>query len=114
MTIREYILQKFAAFGELSEAQLLDMSLNGKFGLDDEYNDDVSKFVGIAMISGIEEIVFAPKLKSVNENGFSISWDYGDLGKYYLWLCRRWGVAPNEDVLDMLGVSMIIDRTNIW
>lgn len=114
MTIREYISQKFVSFGELSEAQLLDMSLTGHFSLEDEYNDDVAQSVGTAMIGGIEELVFSPKMKSVSENGFSISWDYGELGKYYLWLCRRWRVTPNQDVLDMLGVSMIIDRTDIW
>ena len=114
MTIREYISQKLSAFGNVSEAQLLDMSLSGKFGLEDEYREDNSQSVGIAMVGGIEEIVFAPKMKSVSESGFSMSWDYDGLGKYYLWLCRKWGVTPNEDVVGMLGISMIVDRTNCW
>lgn len=114
MKIREYISQKLSAFGNISEAQLLDMSIAGGFGLDDEYNEDNVCSVGISMVSGIEELVFSPKLKSVSENGFSMSWDYDGLGKYYLWLCRKWGVTPNEDVMGMLGISMVIDRTNCW
>ena len=114
MTIREYISQKLNAFGDLSEAQLLDMSLSGGFGLEDEYDSESSQKVGVAMAHFIEEAVLTPKLKSVNESGFSMSWDYDGLGKYYLWMCRKWGVTPNEDVLGMLGISMVIDRTNCW
>lgn len=114
MTVREYISQKFAAFGNVSEVQLLDMSLTGGFDLADEYNDSNARSVGMAMAACIEELVFAPKIKSVNESGFSVSWDFDSLGKYYLWLCRKWGVIPNEDVVGMLGISMIIDRTNCW
>lgn len=114
MTTGEYISQKFAAFGTMSEAQLLDMALSGKFSLEDEYSEDNARSVGIAMVGGIEELVFAPKMKSVSESGFSVSWDYDRLGKYYLWLCRKWGVTPNDEVLGMLGISMIIDRTDSW
>ena len=115
MTTGEYISQKLASFGNLSEAQLLDMSAAGGFFLDDEYvASENARSVGIGMISGIEELVFAPKMKSVSESGFSVSWDYDGLGKYYLWLCRKWGVTPNDEVLGMLGISMIIDRTDCW
>lgn len=114
MTIREYISQKLNAFGTISEAQLLDMSLSGKFSLEDEYNEGNVRSVGIAMAGGIEELVLVPKMKSVSESGFSVSWDYDGLGKYYLWLCRKWGVTPNEEVVGMLGISMVIDRTNCW
>lgn len=114
MTIREYISQKLNAFGNISEAQLLDMSLSGKFSLEDEYNEDNVRSVGIAIVGGIEELVLVPKMKSVSESGFSVSWDYDGLGKYYLWLCRKWGVTPNEDVVGMLGISMVIDCTNCW
>ncbi len=114
MTVREYISQKLAVFGNVSEVQLLDMSLNGGFDLADEYNDGNVRSVGVAMVGCIEELVFAPKIKSVNENGFSMSWDFSNLGRYYLWICRKWGVKPNDDVLGMLDISMIVDCTNRW
>lgn len=114
MTIRQYISQKLQPFGTISEAQLLDMSLSGNFGLDDEYHADNARLIGTAIIGFIEEMVFSPKLSSINESGFSLSWDFSGLGKYYLWLCRKYGVDSNPDVAGSIGVSMIINRTNIW
>lgn len=113
MNIREYILQELKAF-DLSEAQLLDMSLNGDYGLEDEYSKETMTVVGVSMAGFIEKMVFAPKLGSVNESGFSMSWDYGEIGKYYLWLCKKWGVTPNEEVVGILGISVITDKTDSW
>lgn len=113
MTIRDYILQELKAF-DVSEAQLLDMSLNGGYGLEDEYSKDTMKFVGISMAGFIEKMVFAPKMSNVSENGFSMSWDYGEIGKYYFWLCKRWGINPNEDVIGILGIAVITDKTDCW
>lgn len=114
MTIREYIQQKFNAFGTISEAELLDMSINGGFSLDDEYNESIAILVGVASAKFIEERAFAPVVKSVSENGFSASWDFSNLGKYYLFLCRKYGIASDSDVLARLGVKTIIDKTDIW
>ena len=114
MTIREYISQKLSAFGKVSDAELLDMSLSGHFSLDDEYTEDAAKAVGVAMVSLIEEKALAPYTKSVSESGFSMSWDFSNLGNYYLWLCRKYGVTPDDGVLGTLGVSMITDKSSLW
>lgn len=113
MNVRDYILQELKAF-DLSEAQLLDMSLSQGFELDDEYNEETMKPVGVSIAGLIEKMVFAPKLSNVSEGGFSMSWDYGSLGKYYLWLCRKWGLTPNDGVIGMLGVSSINDKSDCW
>lgn len=114
MTIREYILQKLQPFGNLSEAELLDISVCGGFDLNNSYDVEIAKSVGKALTKFIEEKTLAPAVTSVSESGFSISWDYSNLGKYYLYLCNKYGIKPNEDVLGMLGISMIIDKTDIW
>lgn len=114
MTIKDYILQKLSAFGTISEAELLDMSNNGDFALNDEYNTDTTQAVGVAITHFVEEKVLAPTVKSVNEGGFSISWDYSNLGKYYLWLCDKYSVTPKDAVLSILGVSIIKDVSNLW
>lgn len=113
MSIKEYILQELRAF-DVSEAQLLDMSLNGGYGLEDEYSKDTMKDVGISIAGFIEKMVFAPKVSNVSESGFSISWDYGKIGKYYLWLCNKWGITPNSEVIGILGMSVITDKTDCW
>lgn len=110
MTIQEYILEKLRPFGTISEGALLDMDLP----LDDDYSTDVAKEVGIALTHYIEERVLSPYVSSVNESGFSMSWDYSNIGKYYLWLCNKWGVKPNNDVLSMSGISIISDVSNLW
>ncbi len=114
MTIGQYISQKLSAFGSISEAQLLDMCISSGFSADDEYSEDTAVSVGKSMTLFIEEMVLAPKVKSVNESGFSISFDFDSLGKYYLWLCRKYSITPKSDVTDLLGISMIKDKSDCW
>lgn len=113
MTIREYVTQKLQAFN-LTEAVLADFTMSLGMSMDNEYTPDVASSVGKAMASTIEELVLAPRLSNVNESGFSMSWDFADLGKYYVYLCKKWGVPVNDDVLTATGVSAIIDVTNLW
>ena len=113
MTIRAYISAKLKAFG-ISEAQLVDLSMTSGLDLDSDVTTNDPKEVGIAMTQTLEECILAPRLTNVNESGFSMSWNYDSMGKYYLWLCRKWGLTPDDDVLAMLGLSSIIDRTNEW
>ncbi len=113
MTISAYISEKLKAYG-ITEAQLVDVSLSSGLDLDSDVLANNQTSVGIALTHTLEECILAPRLSNVSENGFSMSWNYESVGKYYLWLCRKWGVTPNDDVLAMLGVSSIIDRTDNW
>lgn len=106
MTNREYLTQKFAAF-QLSEALLVDSGLD----LDAEYEDNAT--TGKAIASLIGQLVLLPRVSSVNENGFSISWDASSLGKYYLWLCKKYGIALDEDTMSLLGLPFVKVR-NDW
>ena len=85
MKIREYISQKLRAWN-ITDAQLEDISSG--IDLDEEYTSDNSQVVGKAMISVIEELMLAPYMSNVNENGFSVSWDYSRIGQYYMWIFR--------------------------
>lgn len=111
MKIREYISQKLRAWN-ITDAQLEDIS--SSIDLDEEYTSDNSQVVGKAMISVIEELMLAPYMSNVNENGFSVSWDYSRIGQYYMWLCRKYGVAPDNEVVAALGLSTITDKSDIW
>lgn len=111
MKIREYISQKLRAWN-ITDAQLKDISSG--IDLDEEYTSDNSQVVGKAMISVIEELMLAPYMSNVNENGFSVSWDYSRIGQYYMWLCRKYGVAPDNEVVAALGLSTITDKSDIW
>lgn len=113
MTLRAYISEKLKAFG-ISEVHFVDLSLTS--GLDpnyevENYGPDV---IGVALTQVLEECILAPRMSNVSEGGFSASWNFDAIGKYYLWLCRKWGVTPNDDAMGMLGISMITDRTSNW
>lgn len=107
MTNREYIVQKLAAF-QVNEAILADLDVN----LDAEY--DGSQEVGKALVYAVEELVLAPTVSNVSESGFSVSWDKGKLGQWYLWLCKKYGVTPDNDVLGLLGVPAVVEISDQW
>lgn len=75
------------------------MSLSGGFNLDEEYSADNALSVGVAMVNLVAEIILQGKQSSINENGFSASWNYDSLGKYYLWLCKKYGIDPDADIV---------------
>ena len=111
MKIREYISQKLRVWN-ITDAQLGDISSG--IDIEEEYTSDYAQVVGKAMISVIEELMLAPCMSNVNENGFSVSWDYSRIGQYYMWLCRKYGVAPDNEVVAALGLSTITDKSDIW
>lgn len=113
MTVKEYIKDKLTAF-KIQESLMADLIINARLDGDAYYDASNQQAVGVAMCHMVEELIFMPKLSSVNENGFSVNWDYSSLGQYYLWLCRKWKVNPDKDTLAALGLSVIIDRTSIW
>lgn len=113
MTLREYVSEKLRAFG-VTEAQLIDVATAIGHSLETDIAVLSPAKLGTALASALEELILSPKQTSVNENGFSVSWDFSSAGKYYLWLCRKWGIAPSEDALAMVGLSTITDRTEIW
>ncbi len=113
MTVREYITNKFKAFG-VSEALFYDIVTNSGITADADISEYSLNEVGQAMAIALEELILAPRQTSVSENGFSMSWDFAAVGKYYQWLCRKYNLTPDPEVLGMLGVSSIVNRSNIW
>lgn len=114
MTIREYMQQKLSAFGSLTDADVIDVCISSGIDPGDEYTADVEASVGKALCYTIEEKILAPYVSNVSESGFSMSWNRDSLAKYYWWLCRKYGVTPDDDVLSLLGISMIRDVSDIW
>lgn len=109
MTNGEYITQKMAAFG-INGAMLADIALS--IDLDAPYTG--SEEVGRALVSALEELLLQPYMSNVNENGFSVSWNRDNAGKWYLWLCKKYGVTPSDDVKSLLGISMVTDVSDLW
>lgn len=102
MTIREYIGQKFSAFGTLTDADVLDFSLQTGLSPDDEaWTDNIAE-IEMGMIHLIPSII-ARTPDSVNESGFSISWNTDGLRQFYLYLCGKNDVTPEV----VSGIGMV-------
>lgn len=107
MTNREFISQQMRAFG-VTESDLMFVDLNP----DDEVTD--VSVTEKAMIPLIAKLALSPYQKSINENGFSVAWDVSKMGWLYKYLCSKYGITPDPQVLAALGMSVIIDQTKKW
>ena len=81
------------------------MTLNSSISLDDEITKKNMIEVNKAIAVFIPSLLARPT--SVNESGFSVSWDKDGIKAYYSLLCKQLGI---EDVLS----SRISDATMYW
>nr|DAJ81231.1 MAG TPA: hypothetical protein [Caudoviricetes sp.] len=91
MNIKEYISDKFQSFGiQVSEADLLDMSLNARVNIEDDIDADVIDNISVAIAQFIPSLLLRPT--SINESGFSMSWNTQGVKDYYSLLCKKYGL----------------------
>ena len=91
MNVRRYISDKFQSFGiQVSEADLLDMSLNARVNIEDDVDADVIDNISVAIARFIPSLLLRPT--SINESGFSMSWNTQGVKDYYSLLCRKYGL----------------------
>lgn len=113
MTVRDYLVSELRPFG-VTEAELTDLSMSMAASLGDEYTAGNAKEVRKGLALALPAYILKPRMSSVSEGGFSVSWDCSNLAKYYCWLCGQVGLAPDEEVLTLAGLSAIADRTELW
>lgn len=91
MIVRDYISSKFQSFGiQVSEADLLDMSLNAHVNIEDDVDADVIDNISVAIARFIPSLLLRPS--SINESGFSMSWNTQGVKDYYSLLCKKYGL----------------------
>lgn len=95
MTVKDYISKKFQTFGiNLSEADLLEISLSSGISGEDEMDQSNIGLVSVTMAKFIPSLLL--RATSISENGFSMSWNTQGLKEYYSFLCMKYGL---EDTL---------------
>ena len=95
MIVKDYISQKFQTFGiNLSEADLLELSLSSGISGEDEIDTSNIGLVSVAMAKFIPSLLL--RATSTSENGFSMFWDIKGIKEYYSFLCKKYGL---EDTL---------------
>ena len=91
MNVREYISDKFQSFGiQVSEADLLDMSLNARMDIDDDVTADGLDAISVAIARFIPSLLL--RATSISESGFSMSWNIQGIKDYYYLLCKQYGL----------------------
>ena len=91
MNVRDYISSKFQSFGiQVSEADLLDMALNARVNIEDDVDADVIDNIYVAIARFIPSLLLRPS--SINESGFSMSWNIQGVKDYYSLLCKKYGL----------------------
>lgn len=94
MTVADYIRGKFQTFGiTVSEADLLDMSLSSGISGEDEMSQQNIGLVSVAMVGFIPSLLL--RATSINENGFSVSWNVEGIKQYYAFLCKKYGLKDD-------------------
>ena len=92
MNVRKYISDKFQSFGiQVSEADLLDMSLNAKMDVDDDVTADGLDAISVSIARFIPSLLL--RATSISESGFSMSWDTKGIKDYYSLLCKKYGLT---------------------
>lgn len=97
MIVQDYIKGRFQSFEiQLSDADLLDMSLNGSLELDAVITADNMRGVSVAIAGFIPSLLLRPQ--SVSEGGVSIGFSHESLKTYYALLCKQYdlrnGLTP--------------------
>lgn len=91
MNVRDYISGKFQSFGvQVSEADLLDMSLNAHVDIEDDVDADVIDNISVAIARFIPSLLL--RATSISESGFSMSWNTQGVKDYYSLLCKKYGL----------------------
>lgn len=113
MIAQDYLRDKLKAYG-VTDSMWYDVSMDLNIDLSANVLEYTQEELGIALIRALEELILSPRMGNVNEGGFSLSWNYDSVGRYYLWLCRRWKQTPNTLVTEATGLNTISDKTNAW
>lgn len=66
------------------------MSLNAKVAIDDDVMSDNVDSISVAIARFIPSLLLRPT--SINESGFSISWNTQGVKDYYSLLCKKYGL----------------------
>lgn len=97
MTVNGYITQKFQTFGiQLSEADLLDISLSSTISGEDEMDQDCYVRVTVAIAKFIPSLLL--RAQSIGESGFSMSWNIDGIKQYYSFTCKQYGLKDELNV----------------
>lgn len=66
------------------------MSLNARMNIEDDVDADVIDNISVTIAQFIPSLLLRPT--SINESGFSMSWNTQGVKDYYSLLCKKYGL----------------------
>lgn len=91
MIVRDYIQQKFQTFGiGLSEADVFEICVGMEISSEDMLGAANLPVVKVAIAKFIPSLLL--RATSINESGFSMSWNTEGIKEYYDFLCKEYGL----------------------
>ncbi len=111
MTVQQYIRHRFSNIGDINDAGIADFMIDFDIA-DAELTDESKKQIAVSVDKFVKDNIMHPT--SISESGFSMSWDADALKSYRMMMLKKYGITPNDETSALIGLSRIIDRTNIW
>lgn len=114
MTGLTYIKHRFLCIGSMTDAGVSDFAIDNNFAalLDKELTTDDCSVIATAVSNFICNDLLHPK--SVNENGFSISWNDEQIKAAQKILLSKYGITLNDETAALLGMSVVADKSDMW
>lgn len=104
MVTKDYITQKFQSFGaQVSDADILDICTYANIKDDDAVDEDQIEAIGFGMAKFIPQLLL--RATSINESGFSMSWNIDGIKGYYSILCKHYGL--DNELSDAPKISFL-------
>jgi hypothetical protein len=109
-----YIKQRFSCIGEISDAGATEFAVDNNLTslLNVELIDSDKVVISQAVSAYIDNNLLHPK--SVNENGFSLSWNAEQIKSWQMVMARKYGIVLNEETSALLGLNVVKDNSNCW
>jgi hypothetical protein len=104
MVTKDYITQKFQSFGvQSSDADVLDVCTYANINEDDVVDANQIEAIGFGLAKFIPQLLL--RATSINESGFSMSWNIEGIKEYYSILCKHYGL--DDELSDTPKISFL-------
>lgn len=112
MTSIEYIKQKFAYIGVISDVGASAFANDNNIALTDEVTEEAGKEIGIKVDAFVEKYIMRPS--SVSEAGFSMSWSSEQIKNHARMMMKKYDIKPTSEVASALGLRVIKNVSSLW
>lgn len=111
---KDYIKQRFACIGAISDTGIVDFATDNSIShlIEEELAENDKMLIASTITTFINDNLLHPK--SVNENGFSLTWSDAQIKGYQLLMLRKYGIELNSETAVSMGLNVVVDNSDCW